>query len=74
MSAGRILSEGLHLHEVFEHHQGKAARSFPSVLPLFRLDRIYERGFDVQHVEVHSGPRFAQVSDHAALSATLVKQ
>jgi len=74
MSAGRILTEGLHLREVFEHHQGKAARSFPSVLPFFRLDRIYERGFNVQHVQVHAGPKFAQVSDHAALSATLVKR
>lgn len=74
MSAGRILTEGLHLREVFEHHSGKSARSFPSVLPFFRLDRIYERGFNVQHVQVHAGPKFAQVSDHAALSATLVKR
>lgn len=74
MSAGRILTSGLHLREVFEHHEGKSARSFPSVLPLFRLDRIYTRGFNVQNVQVHSGPGFAQVSDHAALSATLVKR
>lgn len=74
MSAGRTLTAGLHLREVFEHHEGKSARSFPSVLPLFRLDRIYVRGFQVQHVQVHSGPQFAKMSDHAALSATLVRK
>ncbi len=71
MSAGKILVEGLHLREVFEHHHGRSARSFPSVLPFFRLDRIYTRGFHVHHAEVHAGTAFAKVSDHAALSALL---
>ena len=72
MSAGRELVHGLHLHEVFEHHgDGKPARSFPSFLPMFRLDRIYVRGFHVKHVEVHSGPQFVKVSDHAVLTAVL---
>lgn len=71
MSAGRELVHGLHLHEVFEHHGGKPARSFPSFLPMFRLDRIYVRGFHVRHVEVHAGPSFLKVSDHAALTAVL---
>ncbi|CAG0982167.1 hypothetical protein MTYP_01822 [Methylophilaceae bacterium] len=74
MSAGKTLTADLHLHEVFEHHLGKSARSFPSVLPFFRLDRIYVRGFQVQHVQVHAGPQFAKVSDHAALSATLSRR
>ncbi|MBU3736960.1 MAG: EEP domain-containing protein, partial [Methylobacterium sp.] len=52
---------------------GRHARSFPSVLPLFRLDRIYTRGFRVLHAEVHGGAAFARVSDHAALSATLTR-
>ncbi len=71
--AGQVLAEGMHLREVFEQVDGKAARSFPSVLPLFRLDRIYVRGFRVQHAEVHGGAAFARVSDHAALSATLTR-
>lgn len=71
--AGQVLAEGMHLREVFEQIGGKPARSFPSVLPLFRLDRIYVRGFHVQHAQVHGGPAFARVSDHAALSATLTQ-
>lgn len=71
--AGQILTEGMHLREVFEQYAGKPARSFPSVLPLFRLDRIYTRGFRVLQADVHGGPAFARVSDHAALSATLAR-
>ena len=71
MSANRTLADGLHLREVFEHSGGKPARSFPAVLPVLRMDRIYVRGFHVQHAQVHAGAQFAKVSDHAALSATL---
>ena len=71
LRTGRIFAERLNMREVFEHHAGKPARSFPSWLPILRLDRIYVRGFQVKHVEVHSGPQFIKVSDHAILSATL---
>jgi len=71
--SGKIFADQLHLHEVFEHHAGKPARSFPSWMPLLRLDRIYTRGFKIEQVEVHSGTRFVKLSDHAMLSATLVK-
>jgi endonuclease/exonuclease/phosphatase family metal-dependent hydrolase len=71
--AGQVLAEGMHLREVFEQYEGKVARSFPSILPVFRLDRIYVRGFRVHHAEVHGGAAFAKVSDHAALSATLMR-
>jgi endonuclease/exonuclease/phosphatase family metal-dependent hydrolase len=74
MRTGRIFAERLHMHEVFEHHVGKPARSFPSWLPMLRLDRIYVRGFNVKHVEVHSGPQFVKISDHAILTATLSKK
>ena len=66
-----LLIEHQHLKEVFEVTHGKHARSFPALLPLFRLDRIYTRGFHIQHSEVHSGITTAHASDHAALSATL---
>ncbi|MEZ0232738.1 MAG: endonuclease/exonuclease/phosphatase family protein [Methylophilaceae bacterium] len=74
MSAGRFFAETLHLREVFEHSHGKPAQSFPSWLPVLRLDRIYTRGFNIRHVQVHSGPHFAKLSDHAVLTATLVRQ
>ena len=69
-----LLIEQQHLKEVFEVTNGKNARSFPALLPLFRLDRIYTRGFHVQHSQVHSGILTAHASDHAALSATLIKR
>ena len=72
--AGRAFAARLHLKEVFEHHAGKSARSFPAWLPLLRLDRIYVRGFQVKHVEIHAGTRLVKVSDHAILTATLVKE
>ena len=73
LRGGRIFAKRLHVHEVFEHHTGHAARSFPSWLPLLRLDRIYVRGFTVKHAETHSGPQFIHLSDHAILTATLLK-
>ena len=36
-----------------------------------RLDRIYTRGFAVEHTEVHHGLPWSRISDHAALSARL---
>ena len=67
---GHRLTEALDLKEAFQH-RGKPARSFPSALPMLRLDRIYVRGFHVRHAEVHGGPPWSRISDHAALSAHL---
>lgn len=61
------------LMEAFEVMTGKPARSFPARLPLLRLDRIYVRGFRVEAVDIHPGPRGGGLSDHAALSATLTR-
>ena len=67
------LARALALKEVFEHTHGRPARSFPAVLPVLRLDRIYVRGFDVKQARVHHGHSWARVSDHAALTASIVK-
>ena len=72
--AGRRLADGLGLVEAFRDHRGKSARSFPSNFPLLRLDRIYVRGFRVEHTEVHHGFPWSRISDHAALSARLSPQ
>lgn len=69
--AGLILRQH-GLHEVFEQAHGAHARSFPSVMPIFRLDRIYTRGFEVQGCQVHHGLANANMSDHVALSASLI--
>ncbi len=62
------LSSELGLNDVFHLAHGRLARSFPAALPLFRLDRIYVRGFEVLASQVHGGRR---MSDHAALMAQL---
>ena len=67
----KTLSSELHIHDAFHLHGGKLARSFPSRLPLLRLDRIYVRGFNVVHSSVHTGGNWLRLSDHAALSAQL---
>ena len=73
MRTGRIFAKRLNMHEVFEQHTGKPARSFPSWLPMLRLDRIYVRGFEIKHAEVLSGAHFLKLSDHAILASTLIK-
>jgi endonuclease/exonuclease/phosphatase family metal-dependent hydrolase len=69
--AGHRLAGELGLSEVFRDHRGRPARSFPSRLPLFRLDRIYTRGFSIHHAEVHHGHAWSRISDHAMLTARL---
>lgn len=70
---GSEFAKRLHLKRVFEHHAGKSARSFPAWLPLLRLDRIYLQGFQIKHVEKHASTRLVKLSDHAILTATLIK-
>jgi endonuclease/exonuclease/phosphatase family metal-dependent hydrolase len=69
-----LLVERLGMVEVFcgiAGHGGLPPRSFPSGLPVFRLDRIYVRGFHIISTEVHYGSPWSKISDHAALSARL---
>jgi cardiolipin synthase A/B len=68
---GRTLDSELQIHDVFHLHGGRLARSFPSRMPMLRLDRIYVRGFNVLHSSVHTGGNWQRLSDHAALSAQL---
>ena len=66
----RILTDELGVYEVFEEVKGRPARTFPSVLPMFRLDRIYARKLDVHDARVHCAFPSGRLSDHAALAAT----
>jgi endonuclease/exonuclease/phosphatase family metal-dependent hydrolase len=70
--ASRILAQRLALAEVFELTEGRSARTFPSTLPLFRLDRIYVRGFHIERAQVHQGHPWSKISDHAVLSAQMI--
>lgn len=65
------LESALQVRDVFHIHGGSPARSFPAGLPIFRLDRIYVRGFSVINSDVHIGGQWQRLSDHAALSTRL---
>ena len=69
--AGEHLARRLGMEEVFTLPGGGPVCSYPAVMPMFRLDRIYIRGFAVDRKEVHGGPPWSAISDHAALSAHL---
>jgi endonuclease/exonuclease/phosphatase family metal-dependent hydrolase len=69
--ASGILEKGLGLTEVSMVAGGRHSRTFPSLLPMFRLDRIYVRGFKVLGTQVHRGPPWSLLSDHLAVSAEL---
>jgi endonuclease/exonuclease/phosphatase family metal-dependent hydrolase len=69
--ATSILERRLGMTEVSVAHAGRAPRTYPSVLPLFRLDRIYVRGFEVESSRVHAGKPWSMLSDHLAVSAVL---
>ena len=71
IEACETLAHQMHLKEAFGATKGRPARSYPSALPMFRLDRIYVRGLHVTTAEVHSGRPWSRISDHAALSATV---
>jgi endonuclease/exonuclease/phosphatase family metal-dependent hydrolase len=68
--ADRALTDELGVFEVFEEVKGRPARTFPSMLPVFRLDRIYARGLNVVDAHVHYAFPAGRMSDHAALAAT----
>ncbi|HKE42107.1 MAG TPA: endonuclease/exonuclease/phosphatase family protein [Casimicrobiaceae bacterium] len=68
--ADRSLKDDLEVLEVFSAARGRLARTFPAVLPLFRLDRIYARGLKVVAADIHYAYPLARLSDHAALAAT----
>jgi len=71
--AGGILEDRLGLTEVSTARHGRAARTYPSLLPLLRLDRIYVRGFSVIGSRVHRGAPWSLLSDHLAVSADLTR-
>ena len=69
--ADPLFARKLGLSEAFGGESGRPVKSFPSAMPVFRLDRIYVRGFLVESARVHSGRPWSRISDHAALSAVL---
>lgn len=59
------------LREVFVETEGLAARSFPALWPLLRLDRIYLRELRPRVLQVLRHGPWSHLSDHVALLAEL---
>jgi endonuclease/exonuclease/phosphatase family metal-dependent hydrolase len=66
----RTLTDALGVVDVFREYRGRAARTFPALLPVFHLDRIYARGLTIVDARVHYAYPGTRLSDHAALAAT----
>ena len=69
--ATRVLEERLGMQEVSAIYGDRPARTYPSLLPVLRLDRIYVRGFSVVEASVHVGAPWSLLSDHLALGAVV---
>ena len=66
------LLEGLNLKEAFIEYQGFSPKTFPSTMPLLRLDRIFTRYLIVQEAVTHDKSPWDKLSDHLPISATLL--
>jgi endonuclease/exonuclease/phosphatase family metal-dependent hydrolase len=67
----REFAAELGLIDAYKFVSGRRARSFPAFAPMLALDRIFVRGLSVIGAEVHSGGKWSDLSDHAALVANL---
>ena len=72
--ASDFLAGELGLYEVFEHVEGRPARTFPAKMPVLTLDRIYVRDLNVEGVERYTGSGWSRLSDHVALAARLTRE
>lgn len=70
-SAHDILAKHCGLVEAHVAVHGESARSFPSLRPVMRLDRVYVRGVRVDDAKVLKGAPWNKLSDHLALVVDL---
>ena len=54
-----------------DEHEKQVGRTFPSVAPWFKLDRLYVRGFGIQDAHIKAGRVWRERSDHAPIYAEL---
>jgi endonuclease/exonuclease/phosphatase family metal-dependent hydrolase len=66
--ANQVLERGCKLTEAFAAQEGRSARTFPSRLPMLRLDRIYTRNVRTANATVLNARPWTHLSDHAPLS------
>ena len=67
--ADSVMVDELGFSEIITQQQGRPARSFPAILPLLRVDRVYFRGLELESARLLRGGVWNRLSDHAALTA-----
>ncbi len=70
LQADAVLT-GCGLREVFVHHQGRPAKTFPARWPLLRLDRIYVRNASCRNPRALYRKPWSHLSDHVPLIAEI---
>ena len=63
------LHHDLGVKEVFKSTHGSYARTFPAMLPVLSMDRVYYRGLDVIDCKRLHGNPWSRLSDHTPLLA-----
>ncbi|HHO58809.1 MAG TPA: EEP domain-containing protein [Thiotrichales bacterium] len=63
------LHQDLGVSEVFKETHGRHARTFPAMLPVLTMDRIYYRGLSLNHCTHLLGQPWRRLSDHIPLLA-----
>lgn len=69
MEIDKVMREELGFSEVIAEQEDLPARSFPAILPVLRVDRVYFRGLDLLEARLLRGGIWNRLSDHAALTA-----
>jgi len=67
--AEKYLHQDLGVKEAFKSTRGSYARTFPALLPLLSMDRIYYRGLNVVHCQRLHDSSWDRLSDHTPLLA-----
>lgn len=70
MQIDKVMCDELGFSEVIAEQKGRPARSFPAVMPLLRVDRVYYRGLKLLDARLLRGGVWRRLSDHAALTAS----
>lgn len=70
--AERHLHQDLGVNEVFKASQGSHALTFPAMLPVLSMDRIYFRGLEVVDCHRLHGHPWSRLSDHTPLLAGFI--
>ena len=58
------------LTEAFYHHQGECAKSFPSLRPILKLDKMFSQGIKIINTELINSEIARNCSDHLPIMVT----